>query len=103
MHIHSLLAGAMPSRPHPFTRSLAGALAIAAIAAPAAGAQPWHTLGPGEGATPPDYAQPVVIRTVDSGFDVGSAAIGAGVAAALLLAVGGGTASHRRHLLRVNH
>ena len=42
-------------------------------------------------------------RTLDDGFDTGSAAIGAGVAAAVLLAVGGGAASHRRHRLRVDH
>jgi hypothetical protein len=101
MHIHSLPAGAMSTRPHRLTLSLAGALAIAAIAAPAAGAQPWHTLGPGEGATPADYDTPVVIRTIDDGFDAGSAALGAGVASALLLAAGGASASHRRHRLRV--
>jgi hypothetical protein len=83
-------------------RSLAGAVAIAAIAAPAACAQPWHTLGPGEGATPPDYGQPVVTRTIDGGFDAGAAAIGAGVAASLLLAAGSASASRRRHRLRVN-
>jgi hypothetical protein len=93
----------MSDRQHCFTRGLAGALAIVAIAAPAAGAQPWHTLGPGEGATPPDYHRPVVTRTIDRGFDTSSAVIGAGVAAALLLAVGGASASHRQHRLRVHH
>lgn len=93
----------MSTRQHRLTRSLAGALAIAAIAAPAAGAQPWHTLGPGGGATPPDYDTPVLTRTLDGGFDAGSAAIGGGVVAALLLAAGGASASHRRHRLRVNH
>jgi hypothetical protein len=95
MHIHCPLS----SRQHRLSRSLAGALAVVALAAPAAGAQPWHTLGPGAGATPPDYDTPVVTRTVDGGFDTGSAAIGAGVAAALLLAAGGASASHKRHRL----
>jgi hypothetical protein len=103
MHNHSLPSGSPSTGRRRLTRSLAGALAIAAIAAPAASAQPWHTLGPGEGATPPDYGQPVVTRTIDGGFDTGSAAIGAGVAASLLLAAGSASASHRRHRLRVNH
>ena len=92
----------MSTRQRHLTRSLASALALAAIAAPTAGAQPWHTLGPGEGATPPDYDTPVVTRTIDRGFDTSSAAIGAGVAAALLLAVGGASASHRQQRLHVH-
>jgi hypothetical protein len=105
MHIHSVLESVMPTRHHRLTRSLAGALTIAAIAAPAAGAQPQHNLGPGEGATPADYDNPVVTRTIDGGFDVGSAAIGAGGAAAILLLAAGGAsaASHRRHRPRVSH
>jgi hypothetical protein len=103
MHNHFLPSGSPSTRRRRLTRSLAGALAIAAIAAPAAGAQPWHTLGPGEGATPPDHGQPVVTRTINDGFDAGSAAMGAGVTATLLLAAAGASASHRRHRLRVNH
>jgi hypothetical protein len=99
MHIHP----APSTPPRRLIRSLAGALVIATIAAPAAGAQPWDTLGPGEGATPPDYNQPVVTRTIDHSFDAGSAAIGAGVAASLLLAAGAGSASYRRHRLPVHH
>jgi hypothetical protein len=103
MHTHPDLEDAVSTRQLRLIRSIAGALAVAAIAAPAAGARPWQTLGPGEGATPADYDTPVVTRTVDDGFDADSAAIGAGVAAALLLAIGGASASHRQHRLRVHH
>jgi hypothetical protein len=103
MHHHPLPKDARSIRQRRLSRSLAGALAIAAIAAPAAGARPGYDPGPGEGATPPDYNQPVVTRTVDHSFDAGSAAIGAGVAAALLLAAGGASASHRRHRVRAHH
>jgi hypothetical protein len=103
-HINSVLEGIMSAQHHHLTsRSLAGALAIAAIAAPAAAAQPQHTVGPGQGATPPDYDKPVVTHTIDGGFDAGSAAIGAGGAATALLlaAAGASAASHRRHRVPV--
>jgi hypothetical protein len=103
MHIHPVPECHMSTRQHRLTRSIAGALAIAAIAAPAAGARPQYDLGPGAGATPLGYDTRVVTRTIDGGFDPSSAAIGAGVAAALLLAAGGASASHRRHRLRANH
>lgn len=63
-----------------FTRTLTGAVVIAALAAPAATARP-----------------------IDEGFDVGSAAIGAGGAAAVLLltAAGAAAVSQRRHPVRL--
>jgi len=73
-----------------FTQSLAVGLAAGALAAPAAGARP----------APPDPpSQPPVVQTIDQGFDAGSAAIGAGGAAALILLVsaGGVTYRHRHH------
>jgi len=102
MHNHPTPKDARSTRQR-LTRSLAAALAIAALAAPAAGARPQTDLGPGEGATPADYNRPVVTRTIDDGFDPGSATIGAGLAAALLLAAGGGMASYRRHRLHIRH
>ena len=88
-------------------RSLAAGLAAAALAAPAAQAAPM--LEPGTGDAPlsmgpdtrglePDPAAPVT-TTIDEGFDWGSAAIGAGGAAAVLLlgAAGASAVSPRRH------
>ena len=82
------------------TRALAVALTAGAVAAPSALAGP--VIGPdgGDGApaeTAPDPA-PVIVRSVDEGFDVGSAAIGAGgVGALLVLAALGGFAWAARH------
>jgi hypothetical protein len=80
-------------------RSLAAAVAIAALAAPAGHAAPIRD--PGTGDTPgsalidpkevvEDQGTPVT-TTIDEGFDWGSAAIGAGAAGALLalLSLGG--------------
>ena len=77
-----------------FTRTLAGALVVTALAAPAATARPLYD-HPGR----PSEPAPTVTRTIDQGFDVGSAAIGAGGAAAVLLltAAGAAAVSHRRH------
>jgi hypothetical protein len=82
------------------TRVLAIALTAGAVAAPSAVAGP--AIGPdgGNGApveTAPDPA-PVIVRSVDQGFDVGSAAIGAGGAGALLVLISlGGYAWVSRH------
>jgi hypothetical protein len=87
-------------------RSLAAAVAIAALAAPAGHAAPIRD--PGTGDTPgsalidpkevvEDQGTPVT-TTIDEGFDWGSAAIGAGgAAAALLLSAAGASAVSRRH------
>jgi hypothetical protein len=77
-----------------FTRTLTGALVVTALAAPAATARPLYD-------KPVRHSEPAptVTRTIDEGFDVGSAAIGAGGAAAVLLltAAGAAAVSHRRH------
>ena len=45
--------------------------------------------------------RPHVTRTIDDGFDLGSAAIGAGSAAAILLIGGAGATAASRHRRRV--
>jgi hypothetical protein len=83
------------SVPRRFTRAVAGALAVAAVAAPGADAMPALDPGDRPGAGAPVVIEPqrdaAVTRTIEEGFDVGSAAIGAGAAAAVLLLVGAGT------------
>ena len=81
-----------------FTRTLTGAVVIAALAAPAATARPIDD-HPGQ----PSEPAPTVTRTIDEGFDVGSAAIGAGGAAAVLLltAAAAAAVSQRRHPVRL--
>jgi hypothetical protein len=82
-------------------------LALGAIAAPTAGAHPAEQIqggSPSSGSAPTIRSQvggpaPTVTRTTDDGFDWGSAAIGAGGAAAVLLLTGAGASavSHRHH------
>jgi hypothetical protein len=87
------------------THAVAGALAVTAIAAPAAGAIPAEELlndssrgSDPAGALESEAPAPTVTRTIDEGFDWGSAAIGAGgAAAALLLSAAGASAVSRRH------
>jgi hypothetical protein len=83
-----------------FTRTLTGAVAVTALAAPAAIAGPIYD-HPGH----PSAPAPTVTRSIDEGFDVGSAAIGAGGATVVLLLTAAGAAAvsqHRRpvHLAR---
>ena len=80
--------------------TLTAALATSALAASPALAGP--AVGPdgGNGAAtdPAPAPAPVIVRTVDEGFDIGSAAIGAGGAGALLIVVSlGGLAVASRH------
>jgi len=82
------------------TRVLAVALTAGAVAAPSALAGP--AIGPDGGDGPPADTSPdpapLIVRSVDGGFDVGSAAIGAGGAGALLVLVSlGGVAWVARH------
>jgi hypothetical protein len=103
------------SHRHRLTHTVAGALAIAALAAPAAGAFPAEQIqgnpNPDAPATSDPVTQvtdapaPTVTRTIDEGFDVGSAAIGAGGAAALLLLTAGGASAvvHRHNRIGVSH
>jgi hypothetical protein len=81
-------------KPH---RTLATAIAVVALAAPAAQAAP--SIEPGSGVTGEPLAAepPPITTTLDEGFDWGSAAIGAGGAGALiaLISLGGFTYSSR--------
>lgn len=71
-------------------RAVASALAVSALAAPAAGALPCEFVC--GSATPGS----TVTRTIDGGFDWGSAGLGAGAGAALvLLSLGGVRAGSR--------
>ena len=80
----------MQARTHRSARTITLGLAVAAIAAPAAGARP-------AGPDPVDNASPPVVESIDDGFDVESAAVGAGAGGALiLLASVGGNAYRRR-------
>ena len=92
----------MPTpRSHRFTRAVAGALVITAIATPGAGARPIEEMfvDPRSGAdqSRAEAAAPTVTRTIDERFGWGSAAIGAGGATAVLLltAAGASALSHR--------
>jgi hypothetical protein len=88
----------MPHGPPRFIRTLAGVLAVAALAAPTAGARPateWIDNSSPVTTKPP---APTVTRTIDDGIDWGSAAIGAGTATGLLLVVAAGaTGAAQRH------
>jgi hypothetical protein len=94
----------MPHSPPHLTGALAGALAVAALAAPTAGARPateWTDNSSPATTKPP---APTVTRTIDQGLDWGSAAIGAGTATGLLLVAAAGAtgAAHRtRHIRSV--
>jgi hypothetical protein len=86
--------------------ALAGALAIGAIAAPAANAVTGEEFQASPGpnsrsAIDSSTPAPTVSRTIDEGFDLGSAAIGAGSAAAVLLLGGAGATAVTRHRRRV--
>jgi hypothetical protein len=74
--------------------ALGAALAIGAISAPAANAVTSEDFRASSGSTSASESTnipaPTVTRTVDEGFDLGSAAIGAGSAATILLLGGAG-------------
>jgi hypothetical protein len=85
----------LPRRSCRLTRAAAGALALTALAAPAAGARPvdhpagWKlTPPPAESRSQPHAPAPTVIRSTDDGFDWGSAGIGASAAAIVLISLG---------------
>ncbi|MDA0169450.1 hypothetical protein OJ998_10165 [Solirubrobacter taibaiensis] len=89
--------------PRRLKAAVAGALAVTALATPAAGARPVEAIPattrpttPAAGPSQTEARAPTVIRTIDRGFDWGSAGIGAAAAAAMvLLAVGSAWASSR--------
>jgi hypothetical protein len=79
---------------HPIARLVTAGLVAGALAAPAAVAQP---IADPQTAEPAPSDAPVV-RTIDEGFDWGSAAIGAGGAGAVIVLVSlGGAAYVARH------
>ena len=79
---------------HPIARPLVAGLVAGALAAPAAVAQPIADPQTSE----PAPAAPPVVRTIDEGFDWGSAAVGAGGAGAVIVLVSlGGVAYVSRH------
>jgi hypothetical protein len=88
-------------------RALAAALAIGALTAPAANAmtdEQWRGglyRSDSTSATSSNSPAPTVSRTIDDGFDLGSAAIGAGTAATILLLGGAGATAVSRHRRRV--
>jgi hypothetical protein len=82
------------------TRSLSAGLVAIALAAPAAQASPPLEPGSGEAGSVPVDA-PAVTTVIDDGFDWGSAAIGAGGAAAVLLLSAAGASAPRRHRIGV--
>jgi hypothetical protein len=97
---------------HRLTRAAAGALVVGAVAAPAANALPAEMIDgsyrPAPAAESLSAAKdpvrapaPTVTRTIDDGFDLGSAAIGAGGAAALLLVAGTGVSALSQRKRRV--
>jgi len=80
--------------PHPIARLVTAGLAASALAAPAAVAQPIADPQTSE----PAPSDAPVVRTIDEGFDWGSAAIGAGGAGAVFVLVSlGGAAYVARH------
>jgi hypothetical protein len=101
----------MSARPQLLARLLAVGAVAAALAAPAATARPLD--GPDEPVRPdpgttatvepaPAPADAPIVRSVDAGFDWGSAAIGAGGAGALVVIISlGGVAITSRHRIRV--
>jgi hypothetical protein len=83
---------------HPIARLLTAGLVAGALAAPAAVAQPIADPQTSE----PAPSDAPVVRTIDEGFDWGSAAIGAGGAGAAIVLVSlGGVAVASRHRMRV--
>jgi hypothetical protein len=83
---------------HPIARLLTVGLIAGALAAPAAVAQPIADPQTSE----PAPSDAPVVRTIDEGFDWGSAAIGAGGAGAAIVLVSlGGVAVASRHRMRV--
>jgi len=97
----------MSTRRRHLTSTVAAALAATALAAPAADARPWEEAfsSPDQRSAPAIESDPAptVTRTIDDGFDLGSAAIGAGGAAAVLLltAAGASAVSHRHQRVGV--
>jgi hypothetical protein len=87
----------MSSSRRRLSSAIAGALAVGALTAPAANAitdEQWrgglYRSDSASAVESTNSPAPTVTRTVDEGFDLGSAAIGAGSAATILLLGGAG-------------
>jgi hypothetical protein len=80
------------------TRSVAAALAITMLAAPAALARPIDSY---DAMPAPTTTPPVTVEPYDDGFDWGAAGIGAGVAVAVVALTAGGVRIRPR--ARVGH
>jgi hypothetical protein len=90
----------MPRRSRRLSRAVAGALAATALAAPAAGALPCEVVC---GSATPSQSRPptqTTTRIIDNGFDWGSAGLGAGAGAAIVLLSLGGVRAGSRALAR---
>ena len=85
---------------HRITRLVLIGFAVLALAAPAASARP---AGPDRTPAERVVIEPPVVQSIDQGFDWASAAIGAGVAGALILLIsyGGVTYRHRHEHIGV--
>ena len=85
---------------HRILRLVAVCFALAAFAAPAASA---HPASPDPQPAERVVIEPPVVQSIDQGFDWASAAIGAGVAGALILLIsyGGVTYRHRHEHIGV--
>jgi hypothetical protein len=90
----------MPRRSRRLRRTVAGALAVSALAAPAAGALPCEVVCGSATPSPTKPPAPTVTRTIDDGFDWGSAGLGAGAGAAIVLLSLGGVRAGSRALAR---
>ena len=90
----------MPRRSRRLSRAVAGALAVSALAAPTAGALPCEAVC---GSATPSHSRPpaqTTTRIIDNGFDWGSAGLGAGAGAAIVLLSLGGVRAGSRALAR---
>ena len=93
----------MSPRPYLLVRLLAVGASAAALAAPAAVARPMDGQNdpvrpdPGTTATVEPAPGPPIVRSVDAGFDWGSAAIGAGGAGALVVLISLGGVAYTSH------
>ena len=92
--IAAIIEEGVPMKVH---RSACLAIAVLGIAAPAAGASPIVDHG---SESPPPRTQ-VVVRSADQGFDWGSAGVGAGAAAGLMLIGAGAFGASYRSRIRL--
>jgi hypothetical protein len=90
----------MSRRSRRLKSAVAGALAVTALAVPAAGALPCEAVCGSATPSRPTAPAPTVTRIVDTGFEWGSAGLGAGAGAAIVLLSLGGVRAGSRALAR---